>query len=212
MDILPSLSISMSFPITSSFLFSNQPSIRWSLCPRSSCDFFVHHALLCLFLLPCSRLVFVLLFHSFLLFFLCSSIYVLPYHCLVLLPAYFGSVASLLPLPPSRPSFPLPSLLPFRCLSVGRWSQSSETPSPVRRPPGCGAVGPLAAQQPCATPHALLSAPLGPCAWSGRCASATGSSTVEPARWLVELEVEEVEEVVQEEQGLSTLAQGHSGS
>lgn len=52
--------------------------------------------------------------------------------------------------PPTFASFPsvFPSFLPpsfstfFRCLSVRRWSQSSETPSPVRRAPVCAAVGP----------------------------------------------------------------------
>lgn len=117
----------------------------------------------------------------------------------------------LLPLPPSLPSlppFPPSFLLSFRCLFVGKWSQSSETPSPVRRAPVCGAVDPSAAQQLFATPHASLWGPLGHCVWSGRCASAMASSTVELARWQVVLE----EEVEQQGQGLLIWALDPSGS
>lgn len=56
---------------------------------------------------PCSFFAFLSIF----LFYLRSPLYVLPYHCLVLLPAYFVSVAPLLPLPPFLP-FSLPSVFP----------------------------------------------------------------------------------------------------
>lgn len=160
LDILPSLSISTSFPISSSFLFSNHPSICWSLCPRFSCDFSVYHALLCLFFLPCSGLLLLLFFFCFsfqfsyfssaLLFMYCLT--TVLFCCLPTLCLWRPSYLCLLPFRLSL--FPPSFLFSFRCLSVGRWSQSSETPSPVRRAPACAAVGPSAAQQPCATPHA----------------------------------------------------------
>lgn len=153
LDILPSLSISTSFPITSSLLFSHRPSICWSLCLRFSCDSFVNHALLSCSLFWFFCFSFLFHFPFALLFMYCLTTVLF----LVLLPAYFVSVAPLLPLPlplppfSSRPSFLLSSLLfLFRCLSVRRWSQSSETPSLVRKAPACGVGGPSAAQRPCA--------------------------------------------------------------
>lgn len=211
LDILPSLSIHTSF-LWPLHLFSNHLSICWSLRPRFSCSFLF--TMPTVSVLPCCRLVlFVLLFLSIFLFSLRSPIYVLPYHlscsaaCLL---CVYGTSS------PAFASFPLPSLpsfffppsfrTSFRCLSVRRWSQSSETPSPVKRALECAADGPWAAQQPCVTLPALLWGPLGPCAWSGRCGSATASCTAELARWQVELEGEP------EERGNQIWALGPKGS
>lgn len=145
LNILPSLSISTSYPITSSYTFSNHPSICWSLCPHFSCDFFIYPALMCLFFLHCSHFIILLFLWIFLLSYLCTA---LPLSC---------SAACLLCVcgtPPTFASFPFPCpsffppSFPFfsRCLSVRRWSPSSETPSPVRRALVCAAVGPSAVQ------------------------------------------------------------------
>jgi len=169
-------------------LFKNHPTILWSLCPRFSCHF-SFPMLYCV----CSFSHIPALFFAFLFNFLVPP---LSYFCTALPPScpaacllcVCGAPPFLCLLPFHHFLF-LPSFLfSFRCLFVRRWSQSLETPSPVRRAPVCAAVGPSAAQQPCGIPLVLLWGPLDLCAWSGRCALATASSTAAPARWQVELE------------------------
>lgn len=111
LDILPSLSISTSFPITSSLLFSHRPSICWSLCLRFSCDSFVNHALL-----SCSLFWFFLLFlsFSFPLSYLCTALppYCFLFCCLPTLCLWRPSYLCLSPFPlflPVRLSFFAPS-------------------------------------------------------------------------------------------------------
>lgn len=119
--VLPSLPISTSFPNHLLVSFSQTIPPFVDLCALASLVTFLFSMSYCLFfsaLFPPGS------FFSFSFQFLSpyAPIYVLPYQCVVRLPAYFVSVASLLPLPPFLPSsFPsvFPSFLPPPFSPVG---------------------------------------------------------------------------------------------